>query len=287
MIRALATEEIERVLRAEVVGRIGCHASGRTYVVPVAYAYEAGAIYAHSSIGQKVAMMRQNPAVCFEVDRVEDLVNWNSAICWGMYEELHDTDAERALELLRERLEHELPRVMEHGRLAAEEADGGDTPVVFRIKVTDMSGREERLHWELLPVSKNDGHAMAGSFQSTPAERWLTHERAQQLAEAAGVLDVEDIWTAADGLAQSRPLAEIVASFTYQRVEPALAERLATLLAELRDSLLAGHTSSTAAAIHSSGLSEWSDMIPEDVLAEHDAEDRAMVSLPAEGGVRD
>jgi len=35
MIRPLANDEIERVLRAGVVGRIGCHADGRTYVVPV------------------------------------------------------------------------------------------------------------------------------------------------------------------------------------------------------------------------------------------------------------
>lgn len=37
----------------------------------------------------RIAMTRQNPTVCFQVDHVEDLVNGNSAICWGSSEELH------------------------------------------------------------------------------------------------------------------------------------------------------------------------------------------------------
>jgi nitroimidazol reductase NimA-like FMN-containing flavoprotein (pyridoxamine 5'-phosphate oxidase superfamily) len=80
MIRALESEEVERVLRTEIVGRIGCHAGDRTYIVPVSYVYQDGSVYAHSSYGQKIEMMRENPEVCFEVDHVEDLGNWNSAI---------------------------------------------------------------------------------------------------------------------------------------------------------------------------------------------------------------
>src|SRR6516225_6882871 len=155
MIRSLDSVEIERVLRAEVVGRIGCHAGGRTYVVPVSYPYEAGAIYTHSRDGLKVQMMRQNSAVCFEVDHVEDLVNWHSAICWGTYGELRGAEANYGLDLLRDRLAERLPRELLHGVLAAEETtDGYAIPVVFRINLAETTGREERLHWELLPKSQ-------------------------------------------------------------------------------------------------------------------------------------
>jgi nitroimidazol reductase NimA-like FMN-containing flavoprotein (pyridoxamine 5'-phosphate oxidase superfamily) len=109
VIRALASEEIERVLRAQVVGRIGCHTSGRTYVVPVCYAYEEGAIYAHSGRGLKIEMMRQNPSVCFEVDHIEDLTNWNSAICWGTYQELSRGDAQHGLDLIRAGISDRMP----------------------------------------------------------------------------------------------------------------------------------------------------------------------------------
>jgi uncharacterized protein len=153
VVRTLADEEIERVLRAEIVGRIGCHASGRTYVVPVCYAYEHGAIYAHSGQGLKIEMMRQNPTVCFEVDHMEDLTNWDSAICWGTYQELSRDDAEHALELIRGRIRDRMPRTLGSGLLAAEEPTGGDAPVVFRLNLTELNGREERLYWELLPIA--------------------------------------------------------------------------------------------------------------------------------------
>jgi len=234
MIRALESDEVERILRAEVVGRIGCYAGDRTYVVPVCYVYQDGSIYAHSRYGQKIEMMRHNPLVCFEVEHVEDLVNWNSAICWGTYEELEGADAERGLRLLREHVEEDLPRVFEHGQPVGVAAVGDDKPVVYRIRLTETSGREERLHWELLPAPREVSMATT-SFQSTPAERWLSHERAQQFADITAVLDVEDIWAAADKLAMGRPSAEVAASLTYQGVEADLAERMVRCLAELRD----------------------------------------------------
>jgi uncharacterized protein len=153
VVRTLADEEIERVLRAEIVGRIGCHVSGRTYVVPVCYAYEDGAIYAHSGQGLKIEMMRQKPTVCFEVDHIEDLTNWDSAICWGTYQELLGDDAEHGLELIRGRICDRMPRTLGAGLLAGEEPTGGDAPVVFRLNLTELNGREERLYWELLPTT--------------------------------------------------------------------------------------------------------------------------------------
>ena len=60
-----------RVLRSEAIGRIGCYAFGRPYVVPITYAFDGVAVYGHSREGLKLRMMRSHPTVCFEVDRVE------------------------------------------------------------------------------------------------------------------------------------------------------------------------------------------------------------------------
>ena len=48
MLGELDAEQIEELLRAEVLGRIGCHADGRTYVVPVTFAYDGECVYGHS-----------------------------------------------------------------------------------------------------------------------------------------------------------------------------------------------------------------------------------------------
>jgi Pyridoxamine 5'-phosphate oxidase len=74
----LVAEQIDHMLHLEVVGRIGCHASGRTHVVPLTYTYDGHAIYAFSFEGLKLRIMRENPEVCFEVDRFNTLASWRA-----------------------------------------------------------------------------------------------------------------------------------------------------------------------------------------------------------------
>lgn len=78
-----------------MVGRIGWHADGLTYVVPVIYAYDGDGLNVASVEGQKTRMMRENPLACFEVDEYDGAGSWRSAIVHSLYEELDGTDAQR------------------------------------------------------------------------------------------------------------------------------------------------------------------------------------------------
>ena len=40
MLGELNRSQIDEILESQAVGRIGCHAGGKTYVVPVTYVYE-------------------------------------------------------------------------------------------------------------------------------------------------------------------------------------------------------------------------------------------------------
>src|SRR5205823_2913971 len=61
----------------------------QVYVVPVSYAYHDGAIFFGSINGEKIEFLRSHPqGVCFEVDDVDDALNWTSVIVRGDYEEL-------------------------------------------------------------------------------------------------------------------------------------------------------------------------------------------------------
>jgi len=84
----LNDNQVEDVLKSQVIGRIGCHVEGITYVVPVTYVYDGIHIYAHSAKGMKIDMMRKNPEVCFEVDTMQNIANWQSVIAWGKFEEI-------------------------------------------------------------------------------------------------------------------------------------------------------------------------------------------------------
>lgn len=141
MLGELTSEEIDQVLHSEAVGRIGCYAFGRPYVVPITYAYDGVAVYAHSREGLKLRMMRSNPEVCFEVDRMDGLSSWKSVIAIGTFSELKAKEAALAMEILRKRF---APLVAS----ATSTPDGllhpsGMPWSVFRILLGERTGRFE------------------------------------------------------------------------------------------------------------------------------------------------
>ena len=147
MIGELSAPQIEQLLHEQVVGRIGCHSRGRTYVVPVTYAYVDGAIVSHTGNGLKVQMMRENPSVCFEVEDLH-LPQWSSVIAQGRYEELSGDDADVALERLKARLGATPPSMVSmprHGAGLYEPGSHLQRPgVVFRIVIAEKTGRYDR-----------------------------------------------------------------------------------------------------------------------------------------------
>jgi nitroimidazol reductase NimA-like FMN-containing flavoprotein (pyridoxamine 5'-phosphate oxidase superfamily) len=126
----LSEREIDAFLHRQVVGRVGCHVDGRTYVVPVIYAWNGSSIYVLSIEGRKIEMMRANPNVCFEVDEYRPGA-WRSVIVEGVYEELDGARVVAAIKLLMERF----------GRTRSRAARSGRAPVAFCIRPTAVTGR--------------------------------------------------------------------------------------------------------------------------------------------------
>jgi nitroimidazol reductase NimA-like FMN-containing flavoprotein (pyridoxamine 5'-phosphate oxidase superfamily) len=149
MFGKLTIEQIEQLIKNQVVGRIGCHAGGVTYVVPISYAYYDNCIYAYSGKGMKIDFMKQNPNVCFQIDDTRDLTNWQSVICWGKFEEM-STPSQRkeALEKLNNRILPLLSSETMHITSDWPFADGGEKDriggVFYRIRLTDKTGRFEK-----------------------------------------------------------------------------------------------------------------------------------------------
>lgn len=148
MLGTLTQKQCEHVLRSELVGRIGCHAAGRVYVVPVAFVYYKDHIYAHSKEGLKIRMMRKNAKVCFEVESRESLNSWRTVILWGKYEELKSTPEQReVMRILNDRFvaykisETVMPAPNVDSPHAVEKAR---KPVFYRISIDEISGRFEK-----------------------------------------------------------------------------------------------------------------------------------------------
>src|SRR5690242_13630365 len=140
MLGQLNARQIERLLHEAVVGRIGVSAEGKTYVVPISFVYDGDAVYGHSLIGQKIAMTRKNPRVCFEVEQIDDLANWRTVIAHADFEELGGDLAVAAARLIAARL----------GSLTASDTAGPHPRrpsaryVSYRLRLREKSGRYER-----------------------------------------------------------------------------------------------------------------------------------------------
>lgn len=150
MIGELDEEQIDQLLRSEAVGRIGCHGGDVVYVVPVTYVYDGENIYGHMDEGLKLRLMRANANVCFEVDRIENIANWQSVIIWGTYEELRAEEANKVVPLLLRKfsplitgksaeglrrpggyIDYRINTALRHG-------------LIYRIKIARKTGRFEK-----------------------------------------------------------------------------------------------------------------------------------------------
>jgi len=155
MIGRLNNEQIEQLLKENVLGRIGCNDGKKSYVVPVNYVYDDKFIIAHSMMGLKIQMMRKNPQVCFEVDEMKSFTNWKSVIAWGEYQELTgERDRYYAMKLFVDRSMYMkisqvpgLPEIAE--KRAHTHFSVNFKPIIYRIVITEKTGRfenEESLH---------------------------------------------------------------------------------------------------------------------------------------------
>ncbi|CAN5358135.1 hypothetical protein BH10BAC4_BH10BAC4_20310 [soil metagenome] len=147
MIAKLSNDQIDLVLKTEVVGRIGCHADGKVYIVPIVYVFDGNHIYAHSKEGQKLRMMRQNPDVCFEVDHIDGMAAWQSVIVWGRFEEVKNETIlqQKGIKLLSDRL---TPLTLNHEPKQLDDVpsyylEKNMNAILFRIKVIEKTGRFE------------------------------------------------------------------------------------------------------------------------------------------------
>jgi nitroimidazol reductase NimA-like FMN-containing flavoprotein (pyridoxamine 5'-phosphate oxidase superfamily) len=132
-------EEVEEVLGRNKIGRIAFAFHDRVDIQPIHYVYERGWIYGRTSEGTKLAMLKHNQWMAFEVDEVKDTFDWKSVVAHGSFWLLrpnatpHSTDVwNHAVRLLRQ----VVPGTM---------TDDDPVPfrqMLFRIAIADVRGRQ-------------------------------------------------------------------------------------------------------------------------------------------------
>lgn len=148
MLGELTNIQIQNILTSQVIGRIGCTDGMQPYIVPVTFTYDGKYIYGQSNEGKKMKILRKNPKVCFEVDVMTDMRNWQSVLLFGIFEELKNKKAIEAREILFNHVfslktsstihahEHEVTgEINDKNRVKY---------IMYRIKIKKISGRFEK-----------------------------------------------------------------------------------------------------------------------------------------------
>lgn len=148
MLGELDKTQINNVLSSQVIGRLACSKGRQPYIVPVTYTYDGSYIYGQTNEGMKLEILRKNPNVCFEVDMMTDMRNWQSVVATGKFEELKDDAAEKAREILFGKVFSLMTSstVHAHEHQAGDELDDSSRVkhVMYRIKIKQVTGRFEK-----------------------------------------------------------------------------------------------------------------------------------------------
>lgn len=148
MLGELTEIQINNLLTSQVVGRIACCAGKRPYLVPVLYVFDGKYIYGQSREGMKLDLLRKNPEVCFEVDAMTDVANWQSVVIYGTFEELSGEEAEyergNLLNSLMPILTSSTVHAHQHDVTSQIDDSNRIKKVMYRIKIREKTGRFEK-----------------------------------------------------------------------------------------------------------------------------------------------
>lgn len=101
-IEDMSDDEIRELLSQTEYGHLGCSRNDIPYIVPIHYAYSEPNLYIYTTEGKKVEIIRSNPLVCLQVERVANKSDWESVIVTGKAVYLDDSaDRERAVDLIK------------------------------------------------------------------------------------------------------------------------------------------------------------------------------------------
>jgi nitroimidazol reductase NimA-like FMN-containing flavoprotein (pyridoxamine 5'-phosphate oxidase superfamily) len=77
--------EIDALIKASTVCRLGLSDDGKPYVVPMCFGYDGKNLYLHSAkSGMKIDILKKNDRVCFEFDSYGRLEESDKACDWGI-----------------------------------------------------------------------------------------------------------------------------------------------------------------------------------------------------------
>jgi nitroimidazol reductase NimA-like FMN-containing flavoprotein (pyridoxamine 5'-phosphate oxidase superfamily) len=137
-IRELSAKEAEALLRRNRIGRLAYTYRNKVDIRPLHYAWRRGWLFGRTSPGDKLMKLTHNQWVAFEIDEIDNGLDWESVIVRGTFYRLKPEGSVHDLRLYRRAVR----AIREAAPFALTEAD----PVAFRseifgIAIDNVTGR--------------------------------------------------------------------------------------------------------------------------------------------------
>lgn len=174
VIETMTDRECREMLARTEIAHLACAVDNQPYIVPVRIDFDGDFLYAFATVGRKIEWMRQNPLVCLQVDEVTSRREWVSLVVFGSYEELPDGYDNADSRRIAERLFESHAMWWEPGAVPLAAHDPRD-PVVFRIRVAAITGRQARPD-PVEPLQATGGGAAPGKRNAGVVcrlQRWM------------------------------------------------------------------------------------------------------------------
>lgn len=150
MIRVLKERESKQIIANNYIGYLGYVYKDEPYIAPITYYYseKENIIIGYSDEGHKINAMRKHPKVCLEVAHIDSIDDWRSAQLHGTFEQVFGSNAKAILhefslgvkDLILKKEGRGLSFISEF----SSKISRGEIPVVFKIKIEEISGRIRR-----------------------------------------------------------------------------------------------------------------------------------------------
>jgi len=149
MIDNLEHEACLELLRNNHIGRLAFIKGEDPYVVPITYYFQehnAQGLICYSLEGYKIDAMRENRSVALLVEEIESVFRWKSVLVHGEFEELSGTAARNCLHEFTQGIKEIINRNKSRDvhfihEFSSKMAALGSSPIVFRINLTDLTGK--------------------------------------------------------------------------------------------------------------------------------------------------
>jgi hypothetical protein len=149
VIGSLTKEEIDHLIDRQYIARLGVYDQQKVYIVPITYSFDSksSSIIGITGEGHKLKVLRKNPKVCIEIEKIEDITNWKTVIAWGDFEEITGADAKllvhEFVKKVSAKVNNDSPG---QAKFLSDITAAGTDPkvVVYKIHLKEKSGRFER-----------------------------------------------------------------------------------------------------------------------------------------------